>query len=221
MYIITIDGPASSGKGTVARRVAALLGFNYLDSGAIYRALGLIVTTRNYNLNDLDGIVKLIQEDFALYFKDNQTYLNGDEITQAIRAEQIGMYASVLAKNSKIRAALLDYQHLFATKSGKGLVTDGRDMGSIVFPEAALKVFLTAKAEVRAHRRYQDLQKSCQSVTMEAILRDIVLRDKQDTERAAAPLRYDGTFKVLDNSDLTIEETVDCIVNWFHQISGI
>lgn len=221
MYIITIDGPASSGKGTVARRVAILLGFNYLDSGAIYRALGLIVTTRNYDINDTDGIVKLIEKDFALFFKDNQVYLNGAEITQAIRAEQIGMYASILGKNSKIRAALLNYQHLFAAKSGKGLVTDGRDMGSVVFPDAILKVFLTAKAEVRAHRRYQDLQKSCQSVKMEAILRDIMLRDKQDTERVIAPLCYDDTFKVLDNSDLTIEETVSCIVNWFHQISDV
>lgn len=217
MTVITIDGPASSGKGTVAKLVAKELGFHYLDSGAIYRVLGLMVLTSGADLNNIEAITRLA-DSIVLSFIDDKVILDGKDVTQSIRREDVAMMASTIAKISQVRKSLLDLQHNFDMPPG--LVADGRDMGSVVFPGACLKIFLTASAEKRACRRYFQLQESQNSATIEAILRDIIARDRQDSERSVSPLAYDSTYKVLDNSDMSIEETVKTIINWYKNHLG-
>ena len=214
--VITIDGPASSGKGTVAKIIAGRLGFHYLESGAIYRALGLWIYK-----NNPDGQVVADQtavnliETLDLKFCDDKILLNNQDVTGELREEFVGMLASKYSAIPEVRTRLLQFQRDFA--SAPGLVTDGRDMGSVVFPMAQLKVFLTASAEKRAERRYKQLQQLDKSVTMQSILQDIMARDKQDTTRSVAPLGYDNSFKVLDNSELGIDATIEQILMWFDE----
>jgi cytidylate kinase len=217
MHIITIDGPASSGKGTVAKIIAQRLGYHYLESGSIYRALGLLVFRQGLTPREVNSVLALIEQ-MNLEFVDGRVILNTEDVTELIRSEQIGMLASSLAKVEEVRSKLLDFQRSFANEPG--LVTDGRDMGSVVFPHALLKVFLTASAEKRAARRYSQLQLLDKSATIESILHDIVSRDRQDSERKVAPLVYDKSFKVLDNSDLTIAQTVMQIISWYNEASS-
>lgn len=212
--IITIDGPASSGKGTVARLIAEHLGFHYLESGAIYRALGLWVhqhSTNNVNVTP-DFVIQLI-DSLDLKFIDGKVLLAGSDVTSELREEYVGMLASKYGAIPEVRARLLQFQRDFAKEPG--LVTDGRDMGSVVFPKANLKLFLTASAEKRAERRYKQLQQFDKSATIADILQDIRARDEQDSTRSAAPLTFDDSFKVLDNSELTIEQTIDLILDWY------
>lgn len=215
--VITIDGPASSGKGTVAKIIANKLGFAYLESGAIYRALGFWVH-KNYSSQEVTDsqVVELIN-DLNLSFTDGSIYINGEDVTLQLREEFIGMLASKYSAIPEVRARLLQFQRDFATEAG--LVTDGRDMGSIVFPNAALKVFLTASAEKRAERRYKQLQQLDKSVTIGAILQDIIARDKQDSQRSVAPLSYDSSFQVLDNSELSVDETIELILSWYNSVA--
>lgn len=210
--IITIDGPASSGKGTVARLIASKLGFHYLESGAIYRVLALLVIRNKIDKDNESKIEDLVKH-MNLRFTTGEILLDGIDVKAEIRAEEVGMLASYIAKSSIVRKALLAFQREFAV--APGLVTDGRDMGSVVFPNASLKVFLTASANARAKRRFLQLQKTGESATIATILRDIKARDKQDRERDASPLCYDSTFRVLDNSDYTIHETVSLVLDWF------
>lgn len=216
--VITIDGPASSGKGTVAKIIAEKLGFDYLESGAIYRALGLWVY-QNCAGRDVspEDVIKLV-DGLKLQFKGRKIYLNNQDVTLQLREESVGMLASKYSSIPEVRSKLLQFQRDFARLPG--LVTDGRDMGSVVFPDASLKVFLTASAEKRAERRYNQLQQFDISVTIGAILQDIVARDKQDSSRAIAPLSYDSSFRILDNSMLTIEETVEQILGWYRECRG-
>ncbi len=167
MKIITIDGPASSGKGTIARIVAKKLGYHYFDSGSIYRTVALIATRNNLEEKDTEKILHLISN-LNLQFINNKVTINNEDVTELIREEKNGMLASVLGKNAKIREGLLKLQHSFAKEPG--LVTDGRDMGSIVFPNATLKVFLTASPEMRAKRRVSQLQLSGKYVKIEDVL---------------------------------------------------
>jgi cytidylate kinase len=211
--IITIDGPASSGKGTVAKIVAERLGFHYLESGAIYRALGLWVKLNYPDLQVTDAEVVNLINSLKLEFKQAKVWLGARDVTQELRAEEIGMLASRFSQIPEVRARLLQFQREFA--QAPGLVTDGRDMGSVVFPAADLKVFLTASTEKRAERRYKQLQQLDNSVTIQAILQDIVARDQQDSQRSVAPLSYDSSFKLLDNSTLSIEESVSSILTWW------
>jgi len=211
--VITIDGPASSGKGTVARRIAQRLGFHYLESGAIYRALGLWVY-RNFGDEAVaDEQVADLVLTMQLQFTHEKILLNGEDVTNTLREEFVGMLASRYSSIAEVRARLLQFQRDFA--QNPGLVTDGRDMGSVVFPDAKLKVFLTASAEKRAERRYKQLQLFNKSATIGSILQDIVVRDEQDSNRSTAPLGYDSSFKVLDNSDLGIDETINVILDWY------
>lgn len=209
MKIITIDGPASSGKGTVAKIIAKKLNFHYLDSGAIYRVVAFIAHKHNFSVTNIEGIVELI-DSIKLEFDNNQIFINGEDVTYLIRGEKIGMLASSIAGNAMVRNKLLSFQHGFAQEPG--LVTDGRDMGSVVFPKATLKVFLTASAETRAKRRFTQVELVDASITYDTILNDIIKRDLQDSERAVAPLKYDSSFHVVDNSDMTIDETVEAII---------
>lgn len=216
MDIITIDGPASSGKGTVARIIAERLSFHYLESGAIYRALGLWV--RKNQTGDTFDVAQLLEliDGMRLEFFDGKIWLNSEDVTMLLREEFVGMLASKYSAIGEVRARLLQFQRDFAV--APGLVTDGRDMGSVVFPNADLKVFLTASAEKRAERRYKQLQQFDKSVTIGAILQDIMLRDEQDSQRSVAPLSYDSSFKVLDNSELGIDETIDLILSWWSEV---
>jgi len=215
--IITIDGPASSGKGTIAKRIANTLGFHYLESGSIYRALALLVMRNNIDKDD-EAKINVLVKTMRLTFNNGLVLLDGIDVSNEIRAEEVGMLASYTAKSASLRQALLGFQRGYAI--APGLVTDRRDMGSVVFPDATLKVFLTASAEKRAERRFLQLQKTGESATITSILRDVIARDKQDRERAAAPLSYDSTFRVLDNSDYTIDETVSLVLDWFNKESG-
>ncbi len=214
--VITIDGPASSGKGTVAKIIAARLGFHYLESGAIYRALGLWIYKNNPNGQVVaDQTAVNLIETLDLKFCNDKILLNNQDVTGELREEFVGMLASQYSSIPEVRARLLQFQRDFAR--APGLVTDGRDMGSVVFPTAQLKVFLTASAEKRAERRYKQLQQLDKSVTMQSILQDIIARDKQDTTRSVAPLGYDNSFKVLDNSELGIDATIEQILAWFDE----
>jgi cytidylate kinase len=211
--IITIDGPASSGKGTIARKIAEKLGFHYLESGAIYRALGLWVL-KNSASNELSNaeVVGLIDK-MDLSFKAGEVYLNEQDVTNELRNEQVGMLASKYSAIPEVRQKLLQFQRDFA--KSPGLITDGRDMGSVVFPNANLKVFLTASAEKRAQRRFEQLQGTDKSVKIYDVLQDILKRDEADSKRETAPLTYDASFKLLDNSNLSIEETIGQVLDWF------
>lgn len=211
--VITIDGPASSGKGTVAKIIAKRLGFHYLESGAIYRALGLWIKLNSDNADVTDEVAVELISSMNLSFNDGKIFLNNQDVTEELRDESIGMLASRYSAIPEVRARLLQFQRDFAT--APGLVTDGRDMGSVVFKDAILKVFLTASSDKRAERRYKQLQQLDKSVTMADILQDIIVRDKLDSTRSVAPLGYDASFKVLDNSELSIDETINLIVSWY------
>ena len=214
--VITIDGPASSGKGTVAKIIAKRLGFHYLESGAIYRALGLWIYKNHPDGKIVaDSVAVKLIDSLELKFSDDKILLNNQDVTNELREEFVGMLASQYSAIPEVRSRLLQFQRDFAT--APGLVTDGRDMGSVVFPTATLKVFLTASAEKRAERRYKQLQQLDKSVTMQSILQDIIARDKQDTTRSVAPLGYDNSFKVLDNSELGIDATIEQILAWFDE----
>lgn len=216
MRVITIDGPASSGKGTVARVIAERLGFHYLESGAIYRALGLWVYKNQVSdTPDISRLLELI-DSMRLEFRGGNVWLNSEDVTTLLREEFVGMLASKYSAIGEVRARLLQFQRDFAI--APGLVTDGRDMGSVVFPDADLKVFLTASAEKRAERRCKQLQQFDKSVTIGAILQDITVRDEQDSKRSVAPLSYDSSFRVLDNSELGVDETIDLILGWWSEL---
>ncbi len=215
--VIAIDGPSASGKGTIAKRVANRLHFSYLDSGAIYRTVALYVLKNKLAKdipNNINEIASAINTYIDLSFIDDNVYLNNVDVTNQIRTEDVGMMASTIGKYPSIRTALLHLQRDFALKDN--LVTDGRDMGSVVFPNADLKVFLTAAQEKRAERRYNQLVKTNDAVNFEDILQDIITRDTQDSNRDVAPLMYTKDYKLLDNTYLTIEESVEEIINWFH-----
>ena len=215
--VITIDGPASSGKGTVAKLIAAKLGFHYLESGAIYRAHGLWVHKHYPDQVPSDAQVIELVATMKLEFYQDKIWLNGEDVTLALREEFVGMLASKYSAIPEVRTRLLQFQRDFVV--APGLVTDGRDMGSVVFPTAKLKVFLTASSEKRAERRYKQLQQLDKSATIQSILQDIEARDKQDSSRSVAPLSFDNSYQVLDNSELGIDETINQILCWF-EISG-
>ena len=212
--VIAIDGPSASGKGTVASRVAAALGWNYLDSGALYRLTALYARQRNVGWTN-EAAVAALAAALPAQFDGQRVLLDGEDVGNAIRSEEIGMGASAVAQLPAVRAALLQRQRDFQTASG--LVADGRDMGSVVFPDAALKVFLTASAQVRAERRAKQLGIACEGAVFERILADIEARDEADRCRAAAPLRQLPDALLLDTSDMGIEEAVKKVVDWYEQ----
>jgi CMP/dCMP kinase len=210
---ITIDGPTASGKGTVAQIVARTLGWHYLDSGAIYRACALYAMDEGVPLAELDRVAKLAAK-LPLRFTDaGQVWLGVSEVTEAIRAEAVGNAASIISSAPQVRAALMQRQRDFLTLPG--LVTDGRDMGSVVFPDAPLKVFLTASAEARAQRRYNQLIANGKSVIMMDLVRDLQARDQRDTERAIAPLKATADAHHLDTSDMDAQSAANTVLGWW------
>lgn len=212
--VIAIDGPSASGKGTVAARVAQALEMDYLDSGALYRLTALAAEQANVAWDNEEQVAK-IAASLPVVFDTGRIVLNGQDVGDVIRQERIGMGASQVAKLPKVRAALLDRQRQFA--GDKGLVADGRDMGSVVFPHAKLKVFLTASAEERARRRALQLNIDLNSEAYHAIVADIKQRDLNDTQRAVAPLKQLPDAELLDTTELSIENAVKKVLDWYQQ----
>ena len=207
--VITIDGPSASGKGTVAQLVANKLGFHYLDSGALYRIVAFATKQRNIDWTDEIKVTECAKT-LSIEFVGEQVLLNNQDVSDEIRTENIGKGASQVAVHAPLRAALVDIQHSFCKTPG--LVADGRDMGTVIFPEAALKIFLTAHTETRAKRRYKQLIGKNQPANYESILQDLSDRDARDKNRASAPLvRADGSI-LLETDDIGISEAVDYIL---------
>ena len=213
--VIAIDGPSASGKGTVAARVAEALGMDYLDSGALYRLTALAAQTQGVAWDD-EAALEPIAAQLPVAFVAGSILLNGEDVSATIRQEAIGMGASQVAKWPAVRAALLERQRVFAGE--RGLVADGRDMGSVVFPDAKLKVFLTASAEERARRRALQLNIDLNSAAYQAIVDDIKQRDLNDTQRAVAPLKQLPDAHLLDTTELSIENAVKKVLDWYRQI---
>ena len=207
--VITIDGPAASGKGTIAAAVARALGFHYLDSGSLYRLVALKALRSGLPL-DAETPLAGAAARLDVAFGAGTVTLEGADVTAAIRSEEVSAGASQVAVHPAVRQALYDRQRAFAR--APGLVADGRDMGTVVFPDAALKVFLTASPEERARRRYKQLIAKGISVTMDSLLRDIRERDARDAGRAVAPLKPAPDAVLLDTTHLTIDEAIDRVL---------
>ena len=207
--VIAIDGPSASGKGTVAQLVAAKLGYHYLDSGALYRLLAMAALRDVIPLTDEESLAALAAR-IEIRFEGKQIWLDGALVGDELRSEQCAAAASQVAALPQVRAALLNKQHAF--RRAPGLVADGRDMASVVFPDAALKVFLTASAEARAERRYKQLMEKGISANIVALLLDIRMRDERDTQRSASPLQQAPGARLLDTTTLNIEQAVQEIL---------
>ena len=212
--VIAIDGPSASGKGTVAQRVADALGWRYLDSGALYRITALYARNRR-TAWDNEAALAVLAQALPVEFVEGAVLLDGEDVSAAIRSEEIGMGASRVAALPTVRTALLQRQRAFLTK--QGLVADGRDMGSVVFPDAVLKVFLTASPQVRAERRAKQIGVPLAGAGFERILADIEARDEADRNRAVAPLQKLPEAHLLDTSALTIEESVKKVLDWYRE----
>jgi cytidylate kinase len=204
--VLTIDGPTASGKGTIAQRVADALGWHYLDSGSLYRLTALSAIDHDVGFDDAPALAQLAAVLPVAFGAGGRILLGGEDVTDAIRAEAVGNGASRLAVHPEVRAALLALQRGF--RRPPGLVADGRDMGTVVFPDAALKVFLTASAESRAERRHKQLIEKGISANFSSLLQDLRVRDARDSSRAIAPLAPAEGAYVLDSTSLTIDETV-------------
>lgn len=212
--VITIDGPTASGKGTVASRVAAALGFAFLDSGALYRLTAMSALEKGVDLADEPSLAAVAKA-LDVHFDGERVLLAGREVQDLIRQEAVGNAASRIAALPAVRAALLDLQRGF--RRTPGLVADGRDMGTVIFPDAPLKVFLTASVEARASRRHKQLIDKGFPANMAALLQDLKERDARDTERAAAPLKPAEGAYLLDTSEMTIKQAVAQVLDWYRQ----
>ena len=213
--IVTIDGPSSSGKGTISRIVAARVGWNLLDSGALYRLVALAGLRKHADQDDVEAHVALaraMRVEFAADpYGDERVLLDGENVTRQIRTEEAGAGASRVAAWPAVRAALLDRQRAFATPPG--LVADGRDMGTVIFPGAPLKVFLTASAEERAQRRHKQLIEKGSAASLAALSREIAERDLRDSTRQVAPLKPAPDAIQLDSTGLSIEDVVERVLS--------
>ncbi len=207
--VITIDGPSGSGKGTIASLLAERLGWEVLDSGALYRLVGYAAEKSGIGFDQVDNLCE-IARNLNVTFKGNQVFLDGEEVSRFIRTEVAGNAASKVAAVPEVRAALLEWQRSFAREPG--LVADGRDMGSVVFPDADVKVFLTASAEERANRRYNQLKEKGISVSLRDLVRDIRERDERDQNRDVAPLIAPVAALEVESTSLSIDEVLEQVL---------
>lgn len=214
--VIAIDGPSASGKGTIAIRIANQLNWNYLDSGALYRLTALYAQNQKISWDQENQIAHLAAR-LPVEFAGQIIYLADQDVSQAIRTEQISMGAAHIAQFPSVRQALLQRQRDFLNTT-TGLVADGRDMGSVVFPDACLKIFLTASAQVRAERRAKQMNTPLSGPQFEHILTAIQARDEADRNRSLAPLKQLPDARLLDTSQLSIEQTVTQVLNWYKNI---
>ena len=210
--VITIDGPTASGKGTVAQRVAQHLGFHYLDSGALYRLTALSVMRRDIPLDDEHALAKAA-EHLHCHFNGAHIFLANEDVSNDIRVETVGNLASKIAAIPTVRQALYGLQLSF--RQHPGLVADGRDMGTVIFPHAGLKVFLTASVEARALRRYKQLIDKGFSANMEDLSKDLTERDARDSNRSSAPLKAAEGAYLLDTSAMTADQAVAQVLEWY------
>ncbi len=214
--VICIDGPTASGKGTVAAKVAEALGYHLLDSGSIYRIAGLVARRAGLEINQSnEAPIAELARRMALKFEPARVLLAGEDVSEAIRTEQAGMDASLVSALPQVRAAVFDVQLAFQTLPG--LVADGRDMGTVIFPAAPLKVYLTASAACRAERRQQQLLARGIDAKIADLRADLEARDARDMNRSVAPLKPAQDALVLDNSELTIEQAVTQVLVWWQQ----
>lgn len=213
--VIAIDGPSASGKGTVAQRVAERLQFHYLDSGALYRLVAYTAIQSEVDLTD-ETALSDIARDLDVVFTGARILLKGEDVADAIRAEVCSNGASKVAAYPQVRVSLLDRQRAF--RQIPGLVADGRDMGSVVFPDAVLKIFLTADAETRAQRRYKQLMEKGIDANISTLLQDIRDRDARDINRSVAPLQQGADAILLDTTSLNIAQAVDAVLRQYDEI---
>ena len=210
--VIAIDGPTASGKGTVASLVAQKLGFHYLDSGALYRLVALGCQKHGLDPKNGPEIAELAKK-LVISFKNGQVFLNSEDVTEVIRSESMGLLASQIAVHPEVRQALVSIQHGFRTTPG--LVADGRDMASVIFPDASLKVFLTATPSARAERRHKQLIAKGISAKLLDLLQDLQERDARDSSRGTAPLFMTDGAKLLETSELSIDQAVKAVLDWY------
>ena len=215
--VIAIDGPTASGKGTVAQLVAEKLGFHYLDSGALYRLVGLASQKSGVSLEDEAELSK-IAKNLPVKFLGSKIILDNQDVSDEIRQEEIGKRASAVGAIKGVRAALVDRQRAFLTSPG--LVADGRDMASVIFPDAVLKVFLTASAHARADRRYKQLIAKGFSANIDVLTRDLQERDERDMNRSDAPLAQVPGAYLLDTTNLNIEQAVNQVLTWYSKATS-
>ena len=218
--VITLDGPSASGKGTIARLASQALGFHYLDSGALYRLIALAAMKRHVDASDEQSVINIAQQLDAA-FADSSIWLDGRDVCDEVRAESCGEYASRIARYPALRVELLERQRAF--RKSPGLVTDGRDMGSVVFPDATLKIFLTASMDERAHRRYKQLMEKGINASIESLLQSLEERDERDSKRATSPLQQCNDAYLLNTTNLSIDQVVDkvlCMYAQTRKVSG-
>lgn len=208
--VIAIDGPTASGKGTIAQRLATRLGFHYLDSGALYRLTALAAQRAGVDWDDAESVGAVARRLQVRFDADGRIWLDGQDVSEAIRMEAIGVGASRVAVHGPVRTALLQVQRDFCRLPG--LVADGRDMASVVFPQAPLKIFLTASAQARAQRRHKQLIEKGISANFAALLQDLEERDARDSQRAQAPLVAAKDALVIDSTSLSVEQTVQAVL---------
>jgi len=212
--VIAIDGPSASGKGTVAEQVARELGFHYLDSGALYRLVALAVLRSGLDPAE-EAAAAAVALRLPARFEGNEVFLEGERVTEAIRGEACSAAASLVAALPGVRQALLERQRAF--RRPPGLVAEGRDMGSVVFPDARLKVFLTASIEARAQRRYKQLKEKGIAATLPGLLKDLHERDARDASRSVAPLKQSPGARLLDTTAMSAVQAAAQIVEWFRR----
>ncbi len=218
--VIAIDGPSGSGKGTISRRVAEELGYHLLDSGALYRLVALAAEDACISLRNTQGLAGLARN-LDVRFKSDEdgeekVWLAGSDVTESLRSEETGANASVVAQLGPVREALLERQRAF--RKPPGLVADGRDMGTKVFPDATLKIYMTASAEERAKRRHKQLKEKGLDVSLAALSRDIEKRDTRDSERTIAPLKPAMDAKFLDTTGQSIEDVTQQVLDWVAEL---
>ncbi len=210
--VITLDGPSASGKGTIARLVSQALGFHYLDSGALYRLVALVAMRINVDATDEQQLAQIARY-LDVSFSDSSTWLDGKDVCDEIRTESCGEFASKIAHFPALRAALLERQRAF--RQPPGLVTDGRDMGSVVFPDAVLKIYLTASTEERAHRRHKQLMEKGINVSIDKLLQALRERDERDSNRALSPLQQCSDARLLDTTCLSIDQVIGKVLDMY------
>lgn len=215
--VIAIDGPSASGKGTIAQLVAKQLGYHYLDSGALYRIVALAAQNKGLSWQNEAALAEMTRN-LDIQFKNGEIILDGANVSEEVRTEAMGKGASEVAVHPAVRRTLINLQHSF--RKSPGLVADGRDMGTVVFPDAILKIFLTASAEVRAERRHKQLMAKEIRANLLDILQDLQKRDTRDQQRLVAPLQQSADAKLLETSQLTIEQSVERVLEMAQAVQG-